>query len=76
MTNEPKSELLKVQIEPGLLRQIGAAVADQIPTANSVRFVLADWLERRLSDLQAGSRMTGVEMQVAAAEPKRHRSRK
>jgi len=50
MTSEPKSELLQVQIEPGLLRQIGVAAADQIPTANSVRFVLADWLERRSSD--------------------------
>ena len=48
--SEPKSELLEVQIEPGLLRQIGAADADQIPIANSVRFVLADWLERRSSD--------------------------
>ena len=50
MTNEPKSELLKVRIEPGLLRRIGAAADDQIPSANSVRFLLADCLERRSSD--------------------------
>jgi predicted transcriptional regulator len=47
----PKTETLKLKIEPELLERLQAAAdQDRRTRSNLVRYVLADWLERRSSE--------------------------
>ena len=51
MAQHPKTETLKLRIEPELRAAIeAAAVQERRPTSNLVRCVLADWLDARAEE--------------------------